>query len=127
MWSWLPHRPVLKTSSGKVRRAACRERYERGDIGRPQRAVWWQDTLGLGGSAAAPASNVAGVGRALCSYAWSVLGIGAAALWIAVVLLPRLSWRKLPPITSHSSCCGSLAFQYASAGWSISPATSLCW
>jgi 1-acyl-sn-glycerol-3-phosphate acyltransferase len=27
-------------------------------------------------------------------YAWSVLGIGAAALWIAVALLPKLSWRQ---------------------------------
>jgi 1-acyl-sn-glycerol-3-phosphate acyltransferase len=27
-------------------------------------------------------------------YAWTVLGIGAAALWIAVALLPKLSWRK---------------------------------
>jgi 1-acyl-sn-glycerol-3-phosphate acyltransferase len=27
-------------------------------------------------------------------YAWSVLGIGAAALWSAVALLPMLSWRK---------------------------------
>jgi 1-acyl-sn-glycerol-3-phosphate acyltransferase len=87
---------VLKTSSGKVRRAACRERYERGDIGRPQRAVWWQVTrLALAGMlpqvrrAFQSATEVVYAG-----YAWSALGICAAALWIAVALLPRLSWRK---------------------------------
>lgn len=33
---------VLKTPSGKVRRAACRERYERGEIGLPRPPVWRQ-------------------------------------------------------------------------------------
>jgi len=41
-----PPRSVLKTSSGKVRRAACRERHERGDPGRDfassQRPPWRQ-------------------------------------------------------------------------------------
>jgi 1-acyl-sn-glycerol-3-phosphate acyltransferase len=91
-----PPQTVPKTSSGKVRRAACRERYERGDISRPQRAVWWQVTrLALAGAlprvrqARRSAMEVVYAG-----YAWTVLGICAAALWIAVALLPRLSWRK---------------------------------
>jgi 1-acyl-sn-glycerol-3-phosphate acyltransferase len=91
-----PPQTVLKTSSGKVRRAACRESYERGALGRPQRAVWWQVTrLALAGvmpqlrRAFRSATEVAYVG-----YSWSVLGVCAAGLWIAVVLLPRLSWRK---------------------------------
>jgi 1-acyl-sn-glycerol-3-phosphate acyltransferase len=33
---------VLKTSSGKIRRAASRELYEQGGVGRPPRAVWRQ-------------------------------------------------------------------------------------
>lgn len=37
-----PRGSVLKTSSGKIRRSASRELYERGDIGKPARAVWWQ-------------------------------------------------------------------------------------
>ena len=39
-----PPGSVLKTSSGKLRRAASRERYEQGDLGKRQRAVWWQIT-----------------------------------------------------------------------------------
>ncbi len=37
-----PPRTVLKTSSGKIRRTACRELYEQGRIGRGPRATWWQ-------------------------------------------------------------------------------------
>ena len=36
-----PHK-VLKTSSGKIRRAASRELYESGRIDKKQRSVWWQ-------------------------------------------------------------------------------------
>ncbi|HEY5647593.1 MAG TPA: AMP-binding protein [Pseudomonadales bacterium] len=38
----VPPRTVLKTSSGKIRRAACRSLYERGRLGRGPRAGWWQ-------------------------------------------------------------------------------------
>ena len=33
---------VLKTSSGKIRRAASKQMYEQGNIGKPKRAVWLQ-------------------------------------------------------------------------------------
>jgi 1-acyl-sn-glycerol-3-phosphate acyltransferase len=39
-----PPHTVLKTSSGKLRRAATRELYERGLVGAGRRAVWWQLT-----------------------------------------------------------------------------------
>jgi 1-acyl-sn-glycerol-3-phosphate acyltransferase len=91
-----PPQTVLKTSSGKVRRAACRERYERGELGRPQRAVWWQVArLGLAGVLPRVRQTWRSVQEVLyAGYAWSALGICAAALWIAVALLPKLSWRK---------------------------------
>jgi acyl carrier protein len=38
----VPARSVLKTSSGKIRRAACRELYEKGLLDAPRRAVWLQ-------------------------------------------------------------------------------------
>ena len=38
----VPPRTVLKTSNGKIRRAACRELYEKGQIDRGSRPVWWQ-------------------------------------------------------------------------------------
>jgi len=38
----VPSRTVLKTSSGKIRRAACRELYEKGRIDRGSRPARWQ-------------------------------------------------------------------------------------
>jgi 1-acyl-sn-glycerol-3-phosphate acyltransferase len=91
-----PPQTVLKTSSGKVRRAACRERYEQGHIGRPQRAVWWQVTrLAVAGALPQVRQAFRSAKEVLyAGYAWSALGICAAALWIAAALLPKLSWRK---------------------------------
>ena len=37
-----PPHSVLKTSSGKIRRAACREQYEAGRVGGRGHAGWWQ-------------------------------------------------------------------------------------
>jgi 1-acyl-sn-glycerol-3-phosphate acyltransferase len=37
-----PPHSVLKTSSGKIRRAASREAYERGEVGAAPTPVWWQ-------------------------------------------------------------------------------------
>jgi 1-acyl-sn-glycerol-3-phosphate acyltransferase len=47
-----PPRTVLKTSSGKIRRAACRELYERGALGARARPPWLQLAL-LGAEGAA--------------------------------------------------------------------------
>jgi acyl-coenzyme A synthetase/AMP-(fatty) acid ligase len=38
----VPPRTVPKTSSGKIRRAASREIYEKGKIGARPRALWWE-------------------------------------------------------------------------------------
>ncbi|HXH13165.1 MAG TPA: AMP-binding protein [Alphaproteobacteria bacterium] len=91
-----PPQTVLKTSSGKIRRADCRARYERGDLGGPPRAVWWQLTrLALAGARPQLRRMWQHAGQALyAGYAWTQLGICAAVLWIAIALLPRLSWRR---------------------------------
>ncbi len=39
---FVPPRTVLKTSSGKIRRTAMRDLYQRGALHRPQRAIRWQ-------------------------------------------------------------------------------------
>ena len=48
----VPPRTVLKTSSGKIRRSACRELYEKGLLGARRRSVWLQ-IAGLLGTAVA--------------------------------------------------------------------------
>jgi 1-acyl-sn-glycerol-3-phosphate acyltransferase len=86
-----PPRSVLKTSSGKIRRSACRESYERGEVGR-RRPVWSQ-FLRLTRAAAAPLARraVSSAGAWLyAGYAWAVFGIMVLPVWLLVLLLPGI-------------------------------------
>ena len=90
-----PSHTVLKTSSGKIRRAASREFYEQGRIGKRQRAVWWQLTrLALGGLLPQLRRARRMVTDVLyASYAWTLFGLVAPVTWLLVALLPRSGWR----------------------------------
>lgn len=90
-----PPDTVAKTPSGKIRRAASREIYEKGRIGARPRALWWElARLRLRG--AVPSARRAGraaAALAFAAYAWAlftVLGLSAVVL---LALLPRAPWR----------------------------------
>jgi 1-acyl-sn-glycerol-3-phosphate acyltransferase len=91
-----PPHTVLKTSSGKIRRADCRERYARGDLGGRPRAVWWQLTrLALRGALPHLRRTLRSAAEvAYAGYAWALVGLCAGAIWLAAAFLPQLSWRK---------------------------------
>ncbi len=91
-----PPHAVLKTSSGKIRRAACRELYERGTLGAERRAVWVQVTrLAVSGWLSRMRRSGQGLGRALfAGYAWSVFGLGIALAWLCAAALPTRTWRQ---------------------------------
>jgi 1-acyl-sn-glycerol-3-phosphate acyltransferase len=87
---------VLKTSSGKIRRAASRELYERGG-GTARRAVWLQ-VARLACSALLPQARRslrALFDRAYGAYALLLLGTLGSVVWTASALLrrPQLAWR----------------------------------
>ena len=84
-----PHK-VLKTSSGKIRRAASRELYESGRIHKKERAVWWQFVrLYLQGLLPQLRRMRKGTGDLLyAGYLYAVLLILAPVVWIAVVGAP---------------------------------------
>jgi acyl carrier protein len=89
-----PPGSVLKTSSGKLRRAASRERYEQGDLGKRPRAVWWQ-LARLALTSVLPQArrvrqSMAGVLYA--AYVWGLCGAVLPVAWGSIALLPRLSW-----------------------------------
>ena len=89
-------RSVLKTSSGKTRRAACRELYEQGRLGETQRAPW-QQWLALAASAAAARARRVGRSagrRAWGLWAWGVFCSLSAVAWCAVMLLPGVASRR---------------------------------
>ena len=91
----VPPQSVLKTSSGKVRRAACRERYERGMI-EPHRQPLPLQYLRIGFASIGPAwrrlRNLLAA-HAFAVYAWSLFLVLAVLVWTLVALLPRRSWR----------------------------------
>ena len=86
---------ILKTSSGKIRRTSCRKLYERGEIGRKQRTVWWQVVrLALSGLP----SQLRRLGRVsmfwgYAIYTWVFFRVLALTTFISVLLLPVDRWR----------------------------------
>lgn len=88
-----PPNTVLKTSSGKIRRSACRESYEAGTLIKSSRPVWWQIVrLGAGGLpgqlrrlAAYFASAAWGVG------CWLVVAVLALVFYPLIVFGPKKS------------------------------------
>lgn len=89
-----PPRSLLKTSSGKLRRAACRDRYERGQLGKTEKS--WRMYLRIGGQTFVGwwrRLRQRGADR-LYSYAMrTVFWLVAPPVWLAVVALPSSKWR----------------------------------
>jgi acyl carrier protein len=90
-----PPGSVLKTSSGKLRRGASRERYEQGLLGRRSRAVWWQlARLTIGGLSSRLRRSARSAGDVLyAGYFWTLAGLCLLAVWNLLVITPTLSWR----------------------------------
>ncbi len=85
----VPARTVLKTSSGKIRRAACRELYDKGLLEAPRRAVWLQ-LAGLVRRAIAASLRRGrrGLTRlAYGAYCWLVFVLLSGSSLIALALL----------------------------------------
>jgi 1-acyl-sn-glycerol-3-phosphate acyltransferase len=92
-----PPHAVLKTSSGKIRRAAMRELYESGEIGRAAGGLKWQ-LLRMGVFAIAPALGrfARGAGRmAFGLYALAATLTMAVAAALVLLIAPglRRRWR----------------------------------
>jgi 1-acyl-sn-glycerol-3-phosphate acyltransferase len=90
-----PPGTVLKTSSGKIRRAASRELFEKGEIGKRQRSVPWQVTrLALAGVLPQIRRALNSLsGTAYAVYCWLVFAVLAPVVWLSVTLLPDHSLR----------------------------------
>jgi 1-acyl-sn-glycerol-3-phosphate acyltransferase len=91
-----PPGTVLKTSSGKIRRAACRELYELGKLGEKPKPLWRQ-FLGLTWSATVlrlrrlPGTALSAV---YAMYVWALFALVAPLVWLLVTVTPglRLRW-----------------------------------
>ncbi|MEK7207791.1 MAG: AMP-binding protein [Pseudomonadota bacterium] len=89
-----PPHTVLKTSSGKVRRAASRELYERGALATPLRSLWRQYMRLLWASVLPQLRRAVRVANTIlyAAYAWTLFWLMAPLVWSTVALLPRPSW-----------------------------------
>lgn len=92
-----PPHTVLKTSSGKIRRAACRELYKAGRVGVRGRAAWWQVIRLISGSLLPQAQQaVTAVAHLFYGvYGWLVFALIAPPMWLFTALArhPAAAWR----------------------------------
>jgi len=89
-----PPRTVLKTSSGKLRRAAMRDLFETGLADEHRHAGWWQ-VVRLAAGALIPQLQrwAARAGEGLfAAWAWSVFYLLAPVVWLVTILTPNPSW-----------------------------------
>ncbi|WP_271408797.1 AMP-binding protein [Pseudomonas sp. Q1-7] len=87
----VPPQSVLKTSSGKIRRAACRELYERGEAGQPRLAPWRQVLRLLLQAARGHLGRGWQGGRTLAYavYVWLLFWLVTPLIWLGVAILPH--------------------------------------
>ena len=90
-----PPNTVLKTSSGKIRRAASRRIYENGMVGKSPQAVWLQVVrLGLAGFLPQLRRQLHRLtAAAYAGYCWLLFWLAAPLVAILVFVLPVESWR----------------------------------
>jgi len=91
-----PPGSVLKTSSGKIRRATSRELYEQGALGRTQRAPWWQLARLVARAVVAEGWRAAWgvVHVAWACWAGSVFSVAAVGAWLTTMGLPSVALRR---------------------------------
>lgn len=89
-----PPQTVPKTSSGKIRRAACSTLYQQGLVGKAQRAVWWQTVrlvmAGLQPRLRRTRRRLAELSYA--SFSWMLFTLIAPSVWLLVALSPHQDW-----------------------------------
>jgi len=90
-----PPGTVLKTSSGKIRRAASRELFEKGGIGKNQPGLYWQITRITVSSLLPQLKRIWRYSKSLiyAGYYWFIYGILAMIGWSASMFLPGFSMR----------------------------------
>ena len=91
----VPPHTILKTSSGKLRRSACRDLYEHGQLHQVTKAVWLQFSHMLLRSLLPVWHRLRKkiINSLYAAYAWSLFGVMSCISWVSVIILPRLSWR----------------------------------
>ncbi len=91
-----PPNTVLKTSSGKLRRSACRELYLKGKVGKNPPPLWWQlSKIVLGGVREQTKKLLRNIkAMAYACYVWGLFVLLAAIVCPLVLFLPTVRTRQ---------------------------------
>ncbi|MHC1743803.1 MAG: AMP-binding protein [Syntrophobacteraceae bacterium] len=121
-------RTVLKTSSGKIRRSANRDLYERGWLGKAERPPWCQVARILAEGARPRARRIwmnvqAGL---YAAYVWSLFGLAAPLTWLLIVALPRSSWCWAVARTAARFLAGASGVRISVQGLENLPSDAPC-
>ncbi|MBE7423995.1 MAG: AMP-binding protein [Zoogloeaceae bacterium] len=86
-----PPHSVLKTSSGKIRRAASREAFERGEVGKALAPAWLRQVrLGLAAAKVSLRGTAKRAGRRLyAAWCWALFALIAAPVALTLAALQR--------------------------------------
>ncbi len=98
-----PPHTVLKTSSGKIRRAASRDFVERGGEATRPAPVWWQ-FVRVAAAGALPQLRRLRRGLAewlYAAYVWALFGVLAPLVWLAVAASGRPRYTR--PLIHHAA------------------------
>jgi len=90
-----PPGTVLKTSSGKIRRAASRELFEKGEIGKKQSGVYWQIAKITLASIVPQLRRMWRYTKSVtyATYCWAIYIVLAALGWLTSMFLPGFTLR----------------------------------
>ncbi len=90
-----PPGTVLKTSSGKIRRAASRELFEKGGIGKSQASVYLQISRIAFASILPQFRRMWRYSKAVtyAAYCWSIYCLLASIVWLSSMVLPGFALR----------------------------------
>ena len=90
-----PPGTVLKTSSGKIRRAASRELFEKGGIGKTQASVYWQISRIAFSSILPQLRRLWRYSKAIsyAVYCWAIYCLLASIVWLTSMFLPGFTLR----------------------------------
>ncbi|WP_372882774.1 AMP-binding protein [Psychromonas sp.] len=110
-----PPNTVLKTSSGKLRRSACRELYLQGKVGKNPPPLWWQLSKVVFSGLREQAQKLLRYIKAIAyaGYAWVLYLLLAGNVCLLLLLLPTpsarqkltvyaaklLAWASVTPVT----------------------------
>ncbi len=87
-------RTIPKTSSGKIRRSACRDLYEQGALG--IETARWRQYARIGAVTVAnqwKRTLRSASALTYACYAWTLFGLLGVPVWVLTLALPRPSWR----------------------------------